>query len=287
MIAFVCVLALIAIYLLTVTSVVIRVEPGVADVSLSGFPPAAPFGDSYLAFPGQYRLNINSPGYVTLTAELDIKMGPPVNLTYVLDELPGLITITTDPLVDLNLFVDETETPANAEGRYEIGRGKHTLRVESSRYLSQQLEIKVEGYAAEQAYELELEPAWAIVSISSTPQGAEVLVDSSAIGFTPIPAEILQGQHEIRLQKPGFKPLILFRSVAVGLDFSLGEIQLQPVDGKLIVNSVPAGASILIDGKFLGVTPQTLELAAEMEHTLNLSKMGYKTTGQGFSLAPD
>ena len=128
-IAFVCVLALIAIYLLTVTSVVIRVEPGVAGVSLSGFPPAVPFGDSYLAFPGQYRLNIKSPGYVTLTAELDIKMGPPVNLTYVLDELPGLISITTDPLVDLNLFVDDTQTPANAGGKYEIGRGKHSLRV--------------------------------------------------------------------------------------------------------------------------------------------------------------
>ena len=286
-IAFVSVLALIAIYLLTVTSVVIRVEPGVADVSMSGFPPAVPFGGSYLAFPGQYRLNINSPGYVTLTAELDINMGPPVNLTYVLDELPGLISITTDPPVDLNLFVDETEIPANAGGKYEIRRGKHSLRVESSRYLPQLLEVEVEGYATEQAFELELEPAWAVVSISSTPQDAEVLVDSSAIGFTPIHAEILQGQHEIRLQKPGFKPVILFRSVAVGLDFSLGEIQLQPVDGKLIVNSVPAAASILIDGKFLGVTPQTLELAAEMEHKLSLSKTGYKTAGQGFLLAPD
>ena len=286
-VALVSVLALIAIYLLTATSVVIKVEPGVADVSLKGFPPTVSFGGSYLAFPGQYRLNINSPGYVPLSTELDINMGPPLNLTYVLDELPGVITITTDPLVDMQLFVDEMETPANPQGKYEIGRGTHILRVESSRYLPQQLEIEVEGFAAEQAFEMLLEPAWAVVSIASSPDGAEVLVDGSTIGVTPIHADILQGQHEIRLQKPGFKPVILFRSVVAGLDFSLGEIQLQPVDGKLTVRSVPAGASILIDDKFLGATPQTLELAAEMEHKLSLSKKGYKTAGQGFKLAPD
>jgi len=285
--ALVSVLAMIAIYLLTATSVVIKVKPVGADVSLSGFPPAVSFGGSYLAFPGQYRLDINSPGFMPLSTELDINMGPPVNLTYVLDELPGVITITTNPLADIRLFVDEMEIPGNPQGKYEIARGTHNLRVESLRYLPQQLEIEVEGYAAEQAFEMLLEPAWAIVSIASSPHGAEILVDGSAIGFTPIHAEILQGQHEIRLQKPGFKPVILFRTVAVGQNFSLGDIQLQPVDGKLTVNSVPVGASILIDGKFLGVTPQTLELAAEMEHKLSLSKTGFKTAGQGLRLEPD
>jgi len=159
--------------------------------------------------------------------------------------------------------------------------------VDSLRYLPQQLEIEVEGYAAEQAFEMLLEPAWAVVSITSSPDGAEILVDGSVLGLTPIHAEILQGQHEIRLQKPGFKPLILFRSVAAGQDFSLGNIQLEPVDGKLTVNSVPAGASILIDGKFLGITPQTLELAAEMEHKLSLSKTGFKTASQDLRLKPD
>ncbi len=284
-IALVSVLALIAVYLLIATSVVIKVEPVVAGISLRGFPPAIPFGGSYLVFPGQYRLKVNSPGYAPLDTELDVNMGAPVHLAYVLDELPGVITITTDPLVEMQLFVDETETPANPQGKYEIERGQHSLRVESSRYLPQQLEINVKGYAAEQAFGMVLEPAWAVVSIASLPDGAEVLVDGSVIGFTPIHAEIIQGQHELRLQKPGFKPVILFPSVTVGQDFSLGEIQLQPVDGKLIVNSVPTGASILIGGKFLGITPQTLELAAEMDHKLSLGKRGYKTVGQGFRLA--
>ncbi len=286
-IALVSVLALVATYLLMATSVVIKAEPDTAVVSLKGFPPVFSLGGSYLVFPGGYQLSISSPGYATMLAELDIDMGPAVNLSYVLAELAGVITINTEQIAELHLFVDGVETPANAQGNYEIGRGTHSLTVESVRYLPKMLDIEVEGYGAEQALEVVLEPAWAVVSIASSPPGAEVLVDGEVAGLTPLAAEILQGHHEIRLQKPGFKQVTAFRSIEAGQDFSMDEIQLEPVDGRLTVNSKPAGASILIGGKFLGTTPQTLELAAETDHELRLSKAGYTTTEQAFRLAPD
>jgi len=286
-IGFVSLLALIVAYLLMATSVVIKVEPGAATVGLKGFPPAISVGGSHLVLPGTYKLNISSPGYAPQTIELDIDMGPPVNLSYELAELPGLITIDTRPMVELQLFVDGVETTASAQGLFEIDRGAHRLRVESERYLPQHLEIEVEGYGAEQAFELVLEPAWAVVMINSSPDGAEVLVDDASAGSTPLQAEILQGQREIRLQKPGFKTVTVFRTVEAGKGFDLGEFQLEPVDGELTVRSQPVGASILIGGKFLGTTPQTLELAAETDHQLQLSKAGYTTAGQAFRLAPD
>jgi len=280
-------LSLIAAYLLTATSVVIKVEPAAATVRLKGFPPAISLGGSRLVFPGGYQLNISSPGYVPIMIDLDINMGPPVNLAYELAELPGLLTFNTSPLSELQLLVDGTDTPANAEGKYAIERGTHRLRVETPRYLPQQLDIEVEGFGTEQTVDLILEPAWAVVTIGSSPDGAEVLVDGSSAGFTPLQAEILQGQREIRLQKTGFKPVTAFRSVEAGKDFSLDEVQLQPVDGELTVRSIPAEASILIGGKFLGTTPQTLQLTAETDHKLQLSKAGYTTAGQAFRLAPD
>jgi len=286
-IAFVSVLVLIASYLLMATSVVVKVEPVTATVKLKGFPPVISLGGSYLAFPGGYQLHITAPGYVPANAELDINMGPAVNLAYVLAELPGVITIRTRQSAELRLFVDGVETPDDAEGNYEIGRGTHALRVESVRYLPQQLNIEVDGYGAEQVFELVLEPAWAVVSIASSPPGAEVLVDDEVVGLTPLQAEILQGQREICLEKPGFKQVTIFRSVKAGQDFSMDEFQLEPVDGKLTVSSQPAGASILVGGKFLGTTPQTLELAAETDHQLHLSKAGYTTSKQRFRLAPD
>ena len=286
-IALVSVLALVAAWLLMATSVVIRAEPGTAAVSLKGFPPVISLGGSYLAFPGGYQLNISSPGYATMSAELDIDMGPALNLSYVLNELPGEITLNTGQAAELHLLVDGVETPANAQGTYEIGRGPHSLRVESVRYLPQELAIEVEGFGATQSIELVLEPAWAVVSIASSPPGAGVLVDGAVIGSTPFQAEILRGQHEIRLQKAGFKQVTTFHTVEAGQDFSMDEIQLEPVDGRLTVSSKPSGASILIGGKFLGTTPQTLELAAETDHELRLSKAGYTSTERAFKLAPD
>jgi len=140
-IALVSVLVLVATYLLMATSVVIKAEPGTAVVSLKGFPPVISLGGSYLVFPGGYQLGISSPGYATMLVELDIDMGPAVNLSYVLAELAGVITINTEQIAELHLFVDGVETPANAQGNYEIGRGTHSLKVESVRYLPQMLDI--------------------------------------------------------------------------------------------------------------------------------------------------
>lgn len=286
-IGFVSLLVLIAAYLLIATSVVIKVEPGVAAVSLEGFPPEISVGGSHLVLPGSYKLHISSPGYVPEAIELDVDMGPTVNLRYELAELPGLIKIETGPMVELQLFVDGVESPVNDQEQYEIDRGTHWLRVESERYLPQQLEIEVEGYGSEQAVELVLEPAWAVVTILSSPDAVEVLVDDVSAGLTPLQAEILQGQREIRLQKPGFKTVTVFRTVEAGKGLNLGEFQLEPVDGELTVLSKPAGASILIGGKYLGMTPQSLDLSAETDHQLQLSKTGFKTAGQAFRLAPD
>jgi formylglycine-generating enzyme required for sulfatase activity len=281
------VLALVAIYILMATSVTIRAEPDTAVVSLKGFPPVISVGNSYLAFPGGYHLSISAPGYVPKLTELDINMGAALNLAYVLAELPGVIRIKTEQPAVLKLIVDGIETATNANGGYEIARGTHTLQVQSKRYLPLQLDIEVDGYGDEQEIELVLEPAWAVVAIASSPPGAEVLVDDEVVGLTPVVAEILQGQHEIRLQKPGFKQLTAFQSFAAGEAFSMDEFQLQPVDGKLSLSSHPAGASILIGGKFLGTTPKTLELAAETDLELQLSKAGYTTARQVFRLAPD
>ena len=291
-IALVSVLLLTVGYLLTATSVDIRVEPGDAVVKLSGFPPAVSLGDSHLMLPGNYQLDITSAGYSPISTGLEINMGPPVNFDYTLAELPGLISINlssinADPLTELTLLVDEFESPANAQGQYEIERGSHSLRIESLRYLPQSLDIDVDGFGAEQSFDIELQRAWAVANVSSTPDRAEILVDDTPIGHTPAQIEILQGRHQISLEKPGFKPVTFFRTVAAGEDFNIEDIQLEPVNGKITINTSPAGASILVGDKFLGTTPQTLDLASEMDHKLQLSKSGYITSGQSFRLAPD
>ncbi len=287
MLAFVAVLVLVAAYLLLVTSVVFKLEPPATELELNGFPPVISFGGSYLAFPGNYELELSSAGYASLTTSVDIAYGPPMNLSYALVELPGLVRVNTNPSVQVQLFVDELEVTAIASGQYELTRGAHSLRVESERYLSQQLEIEIDGFGAEQEFTLALEPAWAVVAIASAPAGADVLVDGVVQGITPLSVEILQGQREIRLQMPGFKPVTIFRAVEPGQNFSLDEIQLEPVDAQLTLTSNPSGARVRIGEKYLGATPLTVAIAANTEHKLHLSKVGYLSNDQTLVLSPD
>ena len=50
----------------------------------------------------------------------------------------------------------------------------------------------------------DLRPAIIVVSINSTPAGAQVTVDGTAMGETPASFQIDPGKHEIQLQKEGF-----------------------------------------------------------------------------------
>ena len=286
-IAIVSLLVLTVAYLLTTTSVDIRVKPEDALIKLNGFPPAVSLANSHLMLPGNYQLIITSPGYAPISTGIEVNMGPPINFDYLMTELPGVISVDTAPLTDLTLFIDELETPANDQGKYEIKRGPHLLRIESLRYLPQSVDIDVAGFGAEQSVDIELQRAWAVVSVSSTPDNANILVDGTSIGHTPAEIEILMGRREIILKNPGFKPITLFRTVAAGEDFNINEIQLEPVNGIITINSNPMGASILIGSKFLSTTPQTLDLASEINHELQLSKSGYITSDKVFRLAPD
>ncbi|MCF6263321.1 MAG: SUMF1/EgtB/PvdO family nonheme iron enzyme [Xanthomonadales bacterium] len=287
LIAFVSILLLLAVYLLTATSVIVKLEPASAKVDFKGFPPAISFGGARLMFPGHYDLNIEAAGYAALDTSLEVKFGAPLKVSYELSELPGLLRLNPDPLVEFQLFAGEHQLTMNDMGQYELLRGSHSFEVKSERYLPQQLDIEVAGLGAEQTFEFTLEPAWAIVSFSSVPAAAEVLVDAVVIGNTPLQAEVLQGQHEFVVQKPGFKKVTQFHTVEAGVDFALAEIQLEPADGTLELSSSPAGASILISDKFFGKTPQTLMISAETEHRLSLSKAGYRSVEKVIKLAAD
>ncbi|MCF6225720.1 MAG: SUMF1/EgtB/PvdO family nonheme iron enzyme [Xanthomonadales bacterium] len=287
LIAFVLLLVLLAGYLLTATSVIVKVEPTSAAVDFKGFPPAISFGGARLMFPGNYDLSIETEGYAALNTSLEVKFGAPLNVNYELSELPGLVRLNPDPVVEYQLFAGEQELSMNATGQYELSRGSQNLAVKSDRYLPQQLAIEVAGFGAEQSFDFTLEPAWAIVSFSSVPADAEVLVGGVVIGITPLQAAVLQGQHEFVVQKPGFKKITQFHTIEAGVDISLAEIQLEPADGTLVLSSKPAGASILIGDKFFGKTPQTLMISAETEHRLSLSKAGYHSVEKVIKLAAD
>ena len=286
-ISLVSLLVILAGYLLASTPVVIEVEPRAASVQMKGFPPPLSLWQSRLVLPGSYRVTATHPGYAPLDEQVDIAMDGPVNLAYAMQELPGQLQINAEPQVKLEIMVDEQPAGLNPAGRLELTRGKHSLRVETQRYLAYELLVDVRGYGEVQQLDIKLAPAWAEISISSQPGDAQVSVDGSVVGRTPLAMQLIQGRREVELHKAGYKPATLGLDIVAGQDAEIEPVTLQPLDGRLVIDSKPAAASVSIDDVFHGVTPLTVSVAADVKHDLKISKAGYRTEERQVAVAPD
>ncbi len=113
--------------------------------------------------------------------------------------------------------------------------------------------------------------------IDSTPQGAQFQVDgkNDPSWVTPFTVSgLTPGKHIISTNKAGYSSEIRSVEVAAGSKASL-VLHLAPINALLVVNSTPAGADVIIDGKPTArVTPA--QFAVEKgSHTVLLRKQGY------------
>lgn len=132
--------------------------------------------------------------------------------------------------------------------------------------------------------------------IDSSPQGAQFQVDgkSDPSWVTPFNVTGLSaGKHILSASKPGYSSEIRSVDVVAGSKASL-MLHLSPVNALVVVNSTPAGAEVVMDGKPTGrVTPA--QFAVEKgSHTVLLRKQGYLDEtvtsdlgpGQNFQYSP-
>jgi serine/threonine protein kinase len=113
--------------------------------------------------------------------------------------------------------------------------------------------------------------------IDSTPQGAQFQVDgkSDPSWVTPFSlAGLTPGKHIVSVGKNGYTSELRSIDVASGAKSSL-VLHLSPVNALVVVNSTPAGADVIMDGKPTGrVTPA--QFAVEKgSHSVLLRKQGY------------
>ena len=286
-IAAVLVLLLPAIYLIMAKPVTIEIEPQPTKLSIKGFPPAVALWGSHLMLPGTYHIGASLRGHRDLSETVEIVADGRNEFSFTLSELPGQVVIETVPPVPFEAIVDGDTIPVDGDRRVLIPRGSYRLQIKTDRYLLHSEDIEVLGYGKQQNLTVTLEPAWAVISIASDPDGAEVAIDGSSVGSTPLTAELLQGDHSITLTKSGFKPTTLERQITAGKDLELNTVKLIPVDGELTINSKPGGATVAANGVFLGTTPLTVNLAAGVTHSLRLTKAGHSAAEETVLLQAD
>jgi hypothetical protein len=125
--------------------------------------------------------------------------------------------------------------------------------------------------------ELTLEPILGLLLIHSTPPDADVQIDGAFKGKTPLlVTDLPLGRHRISAARDGYSPREVETLVRDRIPQKV-EIPLVSTAARLVVDSTPKGAQVLINGVQRGETPLTLETVGAGEHTLELTAKGYET----------
>ena len=263
-----------AFFVLTAKSVFVEANPITATIEISGGLNIR-LGQRYLIRSGSYDLKLVNEGYHDLETELIVTDEQAQTHPFEMRKLPGVICFESTDLVGARIKIDGIDLGETPLTGVLIEAGEHQLTVSKDRYLDYGSQIEVEGRSVEQSFEFELERAWATVSLTTSPRGADVIVDGELFGTTPINADILQGSRDIIVKLSGHKAWQDDFDIIAGEDFSIPRIELEPADGLVFIQSTPSAASVTVGGEFKGLTPLEVALAPNIPHELTFFKNGY------------
>tara|TARA_B100001245_G_scaffold155550_1_gene116661 strand:- start:1685 stop:3766 length:2082 start_codon:yes stop_codon:yes gene_type:complete len=267
-------------FVLTAKSVFVEIDPITAQIEIEGGFKVR-LGQRYLIRSGSYELTLLNDGYHDSVTQLLVSAEQSQTHPFVMRKLPGIISIASDITDGARVQIDGVDIGLTPLNGVLVESGDHQMTISKERYLDYRETISVEGRSVVQRYQASLEPAWATVSLSTVPAGADVLVDGEIFGTTPVNAEILQGRRDLTLKLSGHKAWQDDFDVIAGEDFTIPPVQLEPADGLVFIRSNPSAASLTIGGDFKGLTPLEVALAPGQNHELTFFKNGYhskKTT---------
>jgi formylglycine-generating enzyme required for sulfatase activity len=274
-----------ALFVLLANPLAITVTPTPDSLSLSGFPPAVKFGDNYLGLSGGYTLHAEKQGYLPLEKQVQISSSAS-HYSFTMEKLPGLIDLNSSP-AGATVLIDGIAVGATPLHGVEIAAGSRSVRFEHKRYLPMESVVEVEGFGKKQSFQVELEPAWAMVTLQTQPAGATLMVDGLEQGLTPLQQELIAGQRQLIFTKENFAPLEVELTVEAGQDMQPAPYQLEPSPATLAITSTPSGATVTVEGSYAGTTPLSIELPSASAHELRFSLAGHLPAKRKLTLEPE
>ena len=199
---------LIASYLLfSSKSVEFEIEPpGPDSFDIDGGWFRLPIGDRTLLRKGTHTAKVEKQGYYAIEQSFVVGDEPSMTVKLRMRKKPGRLIVRTDPPVDAVVTVNDDNVGKAPFGPLELQPGTHTVRVESSRFLTFRDVIEMPGLDRVENLHVLLVPRWANVSVQSEPAGADIFAGEEKVGVTPAVIELLEGTHEITVAKDGFAP---------------------------------------------------------------------------------
>jgi hypothetical protein len=240
---------------------------------------------------GSHSIEIRLYGYGTWKSTIDVHVGGTKTISAILNQEDS----------DSNRGIHVSSKPAGAKVILDglakgytpltlnsIASGIHILEIENPDYVSWKSTVDIPETGIKEI-SINLTPGTAgllgWITISSSPENALVTLDGSYVGRTTLNNTlnldaITPGEHTIALALAGYTPYST-RITAVSNQVSVVNATLIPISdpfekGGLSVTSEPAGATILVDNKSIGISPVTVNDIAAGNHQVTFRMEGYQ-----------
>jgi formylglycine-generating enzyme required for sulfatase activity len=272
--------------LFTSKSVQFSVEPVAPDsLTIEGGWFRLPLGERVLLRPGEYTLAVAKAGYYDVSQSFVVGEEQSKTVRVTMRRLPGRLTVSTAPETDATVAVDDTHIGPAPLGPIELQPGEHSVRITAARFLPYNDIINFDGLDRDEVLNVQLVPRWAEVTVRSEPPGARIFAGAEAVGTTPAVIELMEGSHALSVVLDVYKAWDGSVAVEPNETRELPLINLEEADARLSVNSIPGGANVLVDGRYRGQSPLTLDLAPDTDYEIGLSKAGYGSASRKVRLA--
>lgn len=177
------------------------------------------------------------------------------------------------------VYIDDQLWPERTPVTIEALSGEREIRVSLPGYKSHRERIFAQASARMMLDPIRLVQADAQLRVSSSPDGAAVILAGQFVGRTPITLDLKSAtNHAVRMLHNGY--------ASHERNFRLDQQEtrdwhanLQRLQGEVVVIAEPSSANLVIDGRARGTANQTLKLPVQ-EHDFAISLEGYATYTQ-------
>lgn len=250
--------------------------------------------------PGEKRLEISAPDFMpeVFVIPKKIESACVYWLKLTSDDVPlrvvegrGNLSITTNPpgaKVYLEGIPNENKvTPVVFEN---INALDYKLILSKDRYFTLDTTVAVQA-EKNTTLNFMLSPKFSDVTITSEPEGALVLIDEVEKGRTPLKLHgeadgLDHGEHLISLSHKDCYDLHKNIKVTPGLENTF-DFEINQISGTLNIRTIPDGATVRLDNKFVGITPLFNVKVNKGKKILDINKAGYSGIRKEIKIGED
>lgn len=258
--------------------VAMTVSPTNAEVYIDDVPVESSGGTlSKLLKYGKHTYRISAPLYEPEMGQFEITSQGRTDLQVSLRPAYGQLQITSQPS-GAQVYIDGDYKPAGTTPftTERLPKGPHTLQFKLSSYKPLTEKVIVSGDGSVQSKAVTLAPNFAEVSVS-VPGGAEIFINEESKGTGTWSGRLNTGMYTIEARKTSHYPTKRTVEVKAGENQKIDLQSPVPRYGSININTRPIGATVSVDGRELGESPNIFKEVLIGTHTLAVSKEGYAT----------